>query len=326
MVIQQEAFEENYTESCKMRNTIGARTVPASLGELKAQYPDLNVLAAKLRIDILDMIYLAQSGHPGTSLSCIDLLVNLWFDHMVYDPANADWADRDRFVMSKGHGAPAYYVALMAVGYIPWEELPTLRKVHSNLQGHPASRYIKGCDISTGSLGQGLSCGVGMALGHRLNNSPARVYVLLGDGECQEGNVWEAVLSAAHHKANRLTAIVDRNHLQIDGDTERIKALGDLGPKFAAFGWNTLTVDGHDYVQIQGALAEADRLAETTDRPTAIIANTTKGKGVSFMENQASWHGKAPNKEQYEQARAELIAQYEALSGKKFEGASYDNH
>lgn len=275
--------------------------------------PELKKLAAKLRIDILDMIYEAQSGHPGSSLSCIDLLVNVWFAHMKWDPNNDQWKERDRFVMSKGHGAPAYYATLMHAGYIPWEELNTLRKIHTNLQGHPASRYIKGCDVSTGSLGQGLSCGVGMALGHRLDNTDARVIVLMGDGECQEGNVWEAVLSAAHHKVSKLTAIVDRNRLQIDGCTENIKTLGEMAPKFAAFGWNVIEIEGHDYEQIQNALKQADHNATATDRPTAIIANTVKGKGVSFMENQAGWHGKAPNKDQWEQARAELVAAHEAL-------------
>lgn len=273
----------------------------------------LEKLAAELRPDIIQMIYEAQSGHPGTSLSCIDLLVYLWFRQMRHNPANPDWKERDRFVMSKGHGAPALYAVLMAAGYIPREEIHTLRRIHSNLQGHPASKYVKGVDVSTGSLGQGLSCGVGMALGHRLDHNPARVYVLMGDGECQEGNVWEAVLSAAQHKVNRLTAIVDRNHLQIDGDTEKIKGLGELSPKFAAFGWNTVECNGHDFADIKAALDYADLMAEESDRPTAIIANTTKGKGVSFMENQAGWHGKAPNKEQYEAAMAELRAHLESL-------------
>lgn len=289
-----------------------ARTLPMGLPRLTL--PQLQKLSAKLRIEILDMIYEPQSGHPGSSLSCIDLLVAIWFHHMVWDPANADWKERDRFVMSKGHGAPAYYATLMEAGYIPWEEKNTLRKLNSNLQGHPASKYIKGCDISTGSLGQGLSCGVGMALGLQLDKIDSRIIVLMGDGECQEGNVWEAVLSAAHHKVSNLTAIVDRNHLQIDGDTEKVKALGAMAPKFAAFGWNVVEIDGHDFAQIQDALIQADRFAVETHRPTAIIANTTKGKGVSFMENQAGWHGKAPNKAQYEAARGELVAAYEALS------------
>lgn len=284
----------------------------------KSNRPPVDVLerlSAKLRLDILDMIFDAQSGHPGTSLSCIDILVSLWCAQMRHNPADPDWADRDRFVLSKGHGAPALYAVLMQAGYIPWEEKLTLRKVHSNLQGHPASKYVKGVDVSTGSLGQGLSCAVGMALGYRLDGREGRIYALLGDGECQEGNTWEAVMSAAHHKVNRLTAIVDRNKLQIDGDTEKIKALGDLIPKFQAFGWNTLEMPGHDFAAIRDTLDEADRLAETSDKPTAIIAKCVKGKGVSFMENQAGWHGKAPNKEQYDQAMAELQATLASLGG-----------
>lgn len=276
----------------------------------------LQAIAAKLRPVALSMIFEAQSGHPGTSFSCLDLLVALWLDHMRHDPARPDWADRDRLVLSKGHGAPALYAVLMEAGYIPWAEQPTLRRIHSRLQGHPASRYVAGVDVSTGSLGQGLSCAVGMALGHRLDGRTARVYAVLGDGECQEGNVWEAVMSAAHHRVSRLTALVDRNGLQIDGDTERVKALGDLAPKFAAFGWNTLTADGHDFADLRRALAEADRLAEQTDRPTAIIAQCVKGKGVSFMENVAGWHGKAPNREEFDRAMAELSAQQQALAAR----------
>jgi transketolase len=269
----------------------------------------LPAIAAQARVDALDMIYDCQSGHPGTSFSCTDLLVYLWFNKMRHSPANDQWADRDRFIMSKGHGAPALYAVLMAAGYIPQSEKLTLRKVNSNLQGHPASKYVKGVDVSTGSLGQGLSCGVGMALGLRLNQSPAFVYVLMGDGECQEGNIWEAVMSAPHHKVNRLIGIVDRNRLQIDGNTESIKALGEMGPKFAAFGWNVVELaDAHDYQQIEAAFNQAHHFADTTDRPTMIVANSVKGKDVSFMENQAGWHGKAPNKEQYEAAHSELTA------------------
>jgi transketolase len=277
--------------------------------------PELETLAARLRLDIIQMIYEAQSGHPGTSLSCIDLVTYLWFRQMRHSAADPNWKERDRFILSKGHGAPALYAVLMEAGYIPKEEIHTLRQIHSNLQGHPASKYVKGVDVSTGSLGQGLSCGVGMALGLRLDGIQNRIYVLMGDGECQEGNVWEAVLSAAHHKVNRLTAIVDRNQLQIDGDTEKIKGLGELAPKFAAFGWNTYEIEGHDFTQMQQALAYADQMAETSDRPTVIIANCTKGKGVSFMENQAGWHGKAPNTEQYDKAMAELRDNLARLEG-----------
>jgi len=272
-------------------------------------------LATQLRLDALEMIFDAQSGHPGTSLSCTDILVALWSGHLRHNPQQPTWPQRDRFVMSKGHGAPALYAILMQQGYIPTSEKLTLRKIHSNLQGHPASKYVAGVDVSTGSLGQGLSCAVGMALGNRLDNSDAMVYTLLGDGECQEGNVWEAVISAAHHKTNRLVAIVDRNRLQIDGSTESVKALGEMAPKFAAFGWNVITLaDGHDYAQIFAALDEAEHLAQTTTAPTAIIAQTIKGKGVSFMENQAGWHGKAPNVEQYAQAKQELETQLAQLS------------
>ena len=283
-------------------------------GKSRPSLLELAVIAARLRLDVLDMIYEAQSGHPGTSLSCLDILVALWFAHMRHDATRPEWPERDRFVLSKGHGAPALYAVLMEAGYIPRSELNTLRKIHSNLQGHPASRYVAGVDVSTGSLGHGLSCAVGMALGHRLDGSDARVYALLGDGECQEGNIWEAVMSAAHHKTNRLTAIVDRNKLQIDGNTEDVKALGDMVSKFKAFGWQTLTMDGHDLSDILATLDEAERLAETTDRPTAIIATCTKGKGVSFMEHQASWHGTAPNTEQYQAARTELNAHLQSFA------------
>lgn len=288
-----------------------ARITPDKLPRLNL--PQLELLSTRLRIDALDMIYEAQSGHPGSSLSCIDLLAALWFRHLLWSPSDPDWPERDRFIMSKGHGAPAYYATLMEAGFIPKEEKSTLRKIHSNLQGHPASRYIKGCDVSTGSLGQGLSCGVGMALGLRLNKIQSRVVVLMGDGECQEGNVWEAVLSAAHHKVNRLVAIVDRNRLQIDGDTEKVKSLGELVPKFKAFSWNVLEINGHDFKDMHAAFVQADQLSECSSQPTAIIANTVKGKGVSFMENVAGWHGKAPNKEEYEKALLELNARHQKL-------------
>lgn len=274
----------------------------------------LKAIAEKGRMDALEMIYTAQSGHPGTSFSCMDILTALWMGHMRHNPAQEQHPDRDRFVMSKGHGAPALYAILMAAGYIPESEKSTLRQVNSNLQGHPASKYVKGVDVSTGSLGQGLSCAVGMALGHRLNNSPARVYALLGDGECQEGNIWEAAMSATHHKVNRLTAIVDRNQLQIDGDTEKVKALGDIRAKFDAFGWKTYVVDGHNYNDILNTLAQCDADAETGTTPTLIVANCIKGKGVSFMENQAGWHGKAPNDDEYKAALSELQQTYNALT------------
>lgn len=288
-------------------------SVNANFAADDAHIKTLQQIAAKGRLDALEMIYLAQSGHPGTSFSCMDIVTALWMGHMRHNPTQEHHPDRDRFVLSKGHGAPALYAVLMAAGYIPESEKPTLRQVNSNLQGHPASKYVRGVDVSTGSLGQGLSCAVGMALGLRLNNSPARVYALLGDGECQEGNIWEAAMSATHHKVNRLTAIVDRNQLQIDGDTEQVKALGDIRAKFDAFGWKTYTMDGHDFNDILSTLAQCDADADTGTTPTLIVANCTKGKGVSFMENQAGWHGKAPNKEQYADAVKELKATYDAL-------------
>jgi transketolase len=267
---------------------------------------ELLELTRTLRVDILNMIFEAQSGHPGTSLSCIDILTCLWSVVMNHDVKNQDWADRDRFVLSKGHGAPALYAILMHEGYIPKEEIHTLRQVNTNLQGHPASKYVAGVDISTGSLGQGLSAAVGMALGLRLNNSPAHVYCLIGDGESQEGQIWEAALSAPGHKLNNLTAICDRNNLQIDGCTENIKPLGDIATKFAAFGWDILEVDGHDFQQILDALRLSKTMTRENNKPVMIVAHCTKGKGVSFMENQAGWHGKAPNQEQFEQALKDL--------------------
>lgn len=290
-------------------------TPPAFDGSWPSTH-ELAVLAAKARTTALEMIFEAQSGHPGTSFSCIDLLIALWFGQMRHNPDNPDWAERDRFVLSKGHGAPGLYAVLMEAGYIPWEEKTTLRQVNSNLQGHPASKYVKGVDVSTGSLGQGLSCAVGMALGLRLDKNPARVYALLGDGECQEGNTWEAFMSGGHHKVSNLTAIVDRNRLQIDGNTEDVKALGHLPDKIRPFGWHVLEIDGHDFTAIREALAEADKRAEAAESPTCIVANCVKGKGVSFMENVAGWHGKAPNVDQMALAMKELQATYQQLTGK----------
>lgn len=266
----------------------------------------LQDLTRLLRIDALNMIYAAQSGHPGSSFSCIDILTALWHVVMRHDPQNPEWKDRDRFVLSKGHAAPALYAVLMHEGYIPRSEIPTLRQINSNLQGHPASKYVKGVDISTGSLGQGLSAAVGMALGLRLDNSPAHVYCLIGDGEAQEGQIWEAVLSGAQHKLTNLTVFCDRNKLQIDGDTETIKGLGNITEKFRAFGWNVLEINGHDFTQIFDSIVLARQTSQDTQRPTMIVANNTKGKGVSFMENQAGWHGKAPNAEQMEAALKDL--------------------
>ncbi len=290
--------------STPMQNQISNITRPDVQTKLSIQ--DLQELTRQLRLDILQMIFEAQSGHPGTSLSCIDILTCLWSVVMTHDKNRPDWPERDRFVLSKGHGAPALYAILMHEGYIPKEEIHTLRQVHSNLQGHPASKYIKGVDISTGSLGQGLSAAIGMALGLRLNQSPAHVYCLIGDGESQEGQIWEAALSAPAHNINNLTAICDRNGLQIDGCTEKIKPLGDIGSKFESFGWNVMEIEGHNFQQIIEALHRSKSMGQETSKPTMIVAHTTKGKGVSFMENEAGWHGKAPNAEQYEKAVADL--------------------
>jgi transketolase len=289
-------------------------TDPQTYSKERLNSNALEALTTRLRIDILQMIFTAQSGHPGSSLSCVDIIAALWFARMDHTHFDSDWVDRDRFILSKGHAAPALYAVLMEAGYIDKAEIPTLRAINSKLQGHPASKYLKGVDVSTGSLGQGLSCGVGMALGHRLDNRDARVWVLMGDGELQEGNVWEAVMSAAHHKTARLTAIVDRNRLQIDGSTESVKALGEVAPKFLAFGWNVLEVDGHDFDALAKAFDQADAWANTSEKPTCIVANTVKGKGVSFMENQAGWHGKAPNQTQFDDAVAEIEARLAQFS------------
>jgi len=272
------------------------------------QITHLKTECKQMRLDTLQMIYEAQSGHPGSSFSCIDILATTWLEAMNHDVKNPNWAERDRFVLSKGHAAPALYAVLMQQGYIPRSEIHTLRQVHTKLQGHPASKYLDGVDISTGSLGQGLSAAIGMALGLRLDNSPTHVYCLIGDGESQEGQIWEAALSAPGHKLHNITAICDRNGLQIDGNTEDIKPLGNIAEKFKAFGWHIIEIEGHDYQQIYQALYQAKHYSWKNNQPTMIVANCTKGKGVSFMENQAGWHGKAPNKEQYEAAVAELKA------------------
>lgn len=284
--------------------TTQERTLAKELsdGEIKA----LEEINRQMRIDILDMIYEGQSGHPGSSLSCIDILSLLWLKIMAHDAKKPDWIERDRFVLSKGHGAPALYAVLINQGYIQRDEIHTLRKLHTRLQGHPASKYLDGVDISTGSLGQGLSAAIGMALGLRLDNSPAHVYCLIGDGESQEGQIWEAMLSGAGHKLHNLTVICDRNGLQIDGETEKIKPLGEIAKKFASFGWQVIEADGHDLGVMYETLVASRNHSRQHHIPTMIVANCTKGKGVSFMENQAGWHGKAPNEDQYKAARAEL--------------------
>lgn len=255
----------------------------------------------RVRQNILKMVHKAKSGHPGGSLSAVELLVVL-FEHMKHNPKNPKWEGRDRFVLSKGHASPVYYAVLAEYGYFPQEELMSFRKLGSRLQGHPSNLYLDFVEVPTGSLGQGLSMACGIALSLKLDNNPARVYCLIGDGELQEGSCWEAFMNADTHKLNNVVAIIDRNRLQIDGSTEDIKCLDNLKSKIESFNWNVIEIDGHNSTQIVLAYL----VAKSSDKPTAIIANTIKGKGVSFMENNAGWHGKAPNDEELKQALEEL--------------------
>ncbi len=264
---------------------------------------ELKNIAKNIRIDIVDMVATAKSGHPGGSLSVTDILTFLYFEEMNIKVNEPKWEDRDRFVLSKGHAAPALYAVLANKGYFPREELKTLRKFKSHLQGHPDMKKTLGVDMSTGSLGQGLSAANGMALAGKLDKKEYRVYTVLGDGELQEGQIWEAAMSAAHYKLDNLVAFVDFNGLQIDGSNEEVMNVSPVDKKFEAFGWNVLVIDGHNFEEIKNAL---DKAKEVKGMPTAIIAKTVKGKGVSFMENQAAWHGTAPNEEQRVQALSDL--------------------
>ncbi len=266
-------------------------------------YIALKEQATKLRLLTLAGVHAAKSGHTGGSLSICDILSVLFFKEMNIDPQDPKNPDRDRFVLSKGHAAPAYYAALAAKGYFPEEEMVTLRKLGSHLQGHPSITKTVGVDMSTGSLGQGLSAANGMAMMAKYDKKDYRVYCICGDGEVQEGQVWEAAMTAAHYKLDNLVLFLDSNGLQIDGNVKDVMNNGPLSARFDAFGWEVLTVDGHDVAEIDAALQKAKTIK---GKPTAIIANTVKGKGVSFMENLASWHGAAPNDEQYAQAVAEL--------------------
>ena len=270
---------------------------------------ELSCKANKIREHVLIMINNAASGHPGGSLSAADILTTLYFKHMKHSKLwnnSPDWAKRDRFVLSKGHISPALYATLAEAGYFSTEELLTFRKLHSRLQGHPSFGYLPGIEVSTGSLGQGLSISNGIALGLKLDKSSSRVYTLMGDGELQEGQVWEAAMSSAHYKLGNLTVIVDRNCLQIDGNTECIMGLNPVADKFKAFRWQVIEIDGHDIQQIHNALQESINLGEQNSLPVAIIASTVKGKGVSFMENNSAWHGKSPSTEELEKALNEL--------------------
>ena len=264
---------------------------------------ELKEMARVIRRDIVEMIGEAKSGHPGGSLSAADIVTYLYFSEMNIDPLEPKWKERDRFVLSKGHAAPVLYAALAHRGFFPKESLFTLRKFGSNLQGHPDMNKVPGVDMSTGSLGTGISAAVGMALAGKVDKASYRIFALLGDGELQEGQVWEAAMAAAHYKLDNLIAFVDNTGLQIDGNVEDVMSPAPIGAKFAAFGWFVQEIDGHDFQAIADALKAAK---EHKGQPSVIIAHTIKGKGVSFMENQASWHGSAPSAEQVAIAKEEL--------------------
>ena len=269
----------------------------------------LRITACKVRIGIIESTHAAKAGHPGGSLSAAELFTYLYFKELNVDPRNPKKWDRDRFVLSKGHCAPGLYAALALRGFFPWEDLKTLRHIGSYLQGHPDMKSIPGVDMSTGSLGQGISAACGMALAAKLQSNPCRVYALLGDGEIQEGQVWEAFMFAHHYKLDNLCAVIDNNGLQIDGPVDQVMNPYPIEDKLRAFGWEALTVDGHDFDALENAFAQARTVK---GRPFAIVMKTVKGKGVGFMENQVGWHGKAPNDEQAGTALKELR---EALAG-----------
>ena len=272
----------------------------------------LMVNACKVRIGIIESTHAAKAGHPGGSLSSADLFAYLYFKELNVDPKDPKKWDRDRFVLSKGHCAPGLYSALALRGFFPWEDLKTLRHIGSYLQGHPDMKSIPGVDMSTGSLGQGVSAACGMALAAKKQGNPCRVYTLLGDGEIQEGQVWEAMMFAHHYKLDDLCAVIDNNGLQIDGPVDQVMSPYPIPDKLRAFGWNVVEIDGHDFDQIEAAFNKA---RETKGVPTAIVMKTTKGKGVSYMEDQVGWHGKAPNDEQAETALKELHGELARLEG-----------
>ena len=271
---------------------------------------ELKKKAVEVRKGVIVGTHAAKSGHPGGSLSAADIFTYLFFEELNIDPANPDKPDRDRFVLSKGHTAPGYYAALANRGFFPVKDLETLRHTGSYLQGHPDKKHIPGVDMSSGSLGQGISAAVGMALSAKLSGDSYRVYTLLGDGEIQEGQVWEAAMFAASRKLDNLTVIVDNNNLQIDGSIDQVCSPYPIDEKFQAFGFHVISINGNDFEELKKAFDEAKTVK---DKPTAIIAKTTKGKGVSFMENQVGWHGKAPNDEEFEKAMAELEAEGGAI-------------
>ncbi|MBR5773880.1 MAG: transketolase [Clostridia bacterium] len=271
---------------------------------------ELKKIACKIRLGVIKGVYSAKSGHPGGSLSVADIMAYLYFSYLNVKADEPKWEDRDRFVLSKGHCAPALYTALALKGYFPLDEIEKLRKTGEMLQGHPDMKKVPGVDFSTGSLGQGLSGAVGMALAAKLDNKDYRIVAVCGDGEIQEGQIWEAAMFASAKKLSNLVVVVDNNNLQIDGTIEEVNSPYPIAEKFTAFGFNTIEINGHCFEEIAKAFESADMC---TDKPTAIIAKTVKGKGVSFMENLASWHGTAPNQEQYELATAELNEALKAL-------------
>lgn len=269
----------------------------------KKTMEELKIKAKTVRKNIISMLTEAKSGHPGGSLSAVEILTYLYFKEMNVNPDNPSQQDRDRFVLSKGHGAPVLYSTLAEKGYFPKEELLKLRKTGAMLQGHPDMKGTPGVDMSTGSLGQGLSAANGMALAGKLDNKDYRVFVLIGDGEMQEGQIWEAAMTGAHYGLDNVTAFIDNNGLQIDGENKEVMNVEPIEEKWKAFGWHTIRIDGHDFEQIENAVLEAKN---TKGKPTVIIAKTVKGKGISFMENEVGWHGTAPNQEQSQQALKEL--------------------
>ena len=271
---------------------------------------ELEITACKVRMGIIEGVHSAKSGHPGGSLSIAEILTYLYFKQMNIDPSNPKTENRDRFVLSKGHAAPALYAVLANRGFFDVKELGSLRHIGSVLQGHPDMKHIPGVDMSSGSLGQGISAAAGMALSAKHFGDDFKVYTILGDGEIEEGQVWEAAMFAGNKNLSNLTAFVDYNNLQIDGTIEEVNSAMPIDRKFEAFKWHTITIDGHDYDQIEAALNES----ATVDKPVAIIAKTVKGKGVSYMENQVGWHGSAPNDELYEQAMSELKSQLDSLN------------
>lgn len=264
---------------------------------------ELQAQAREIRKEILHMIAKAESGHPGGSLSATDIVTALYFNVMNIDPANPKWEERDRFVLSKGHAAPVLYSALAELGYFPKEDLNRLRKMGQHLQGHPDMKGTPGVDMTTGSLGQGFSAAAGMALAGKLDKKAYKVYAIIGDGEIQEGQIWEAAMFAAHYKLDNLIGILDYNKVQLFGTTKDIMNVSPVSEKFRAFGWHVLEIDGHDMQAILNALGEAQKLV---DKPVMIVANTIKGKGISYMENTAAWHGNAPSAADLEKALAEL--------------------